>query len=169
MKDPASFVKITAAFFLSLSILCLLRDPIFLVAFYFFMKMSPQFQEMMAQFGPTYVWMMGHMYIYYIVHFLVSLAGFIASLGALYKKPWSLVLFPKTLMVLILFHSAFIVYSIAFTFSMPDNVSMGGVAFPRGMMFFSQGIGLLFYFGFVAVYSWLWVSFRKKEVQSLFR
>lgn len=168
MKDPASFVRTTAAFFLALSILCLLRDPVFLVAFYFITKMSPQFQEMMAQFGPTYVWMMNHMYIYYVVHFPVSLVGFTASLGALYKKTWSLALFPKVLVALILFHSTLFIYSIVFMFSVPDHISTGGVAF-RGMMFFSQGMSLLFYLGLIAVYSWLWVSFRKKEVQSLFR
>jgi len=169
MKDPATFVKITSAFFLALSILCVLRDPFFLVFFYFMMKMAPQFRDMMAQFGPAYEWMMNHMYLYYILHFFISLAGLAASLGALYKKPWSLTLFPKVLVALILFHSAFIVFSIVFMLSMPSDISMNGVHFPRGMMFLSQGMGLLFYLGFIAVYSWLFVSFRKNEVQSLFR
>jgi hypothetical protein len=168
MKDPASFVRVTAALFLAFSIFCLLIDSAGLLFFIFFGGIFSRSQDLFASLGPVYAWQMSHMYYYYFLQFLLSLSGIVCSLGVLYKKNWAPPAFGVFLSALILFHLAGIGLALVLIGTLPENISMNGLPFPRTMMVFSSGFGIVINLGMIGLYAWLWSVFRKKELRTLF-
>ncbi|HJT25033.1 MAG TPA: hypothetical protein VJ873_10675 [bacterium] len=168
MKDPASFVKITAGLFLALSVICILTDSFFLVFMHLVWNAGSSINGMFDSFGPVYAWLMTHMVYYYDFHFLVSLVCLVGSLAILLKKAWSMSFFSTVLFTLILFHLFLLIVTIATLCSFPDQVTLNGMDFPRSLMVFSQGFGILIQLALSGLYFWLWTGFRKKEVRELY-
>ena len=168
MKDPASFVRITAGIFLALSILCLLVDAFGFLMFHLFLQKTFATMDYANSMGPVNAWRMNHMDAYYTLHSLVSLTALAGSVGLLYKKPWSPSVFFYFLSAILVFHLTNLGMSIATACTLPDTTSVNGMPLPRGMMMFSTGLGMLWIAVLVAVYAWLWFSFRKKEIQEIF-
>jgi hypothetical protein len=168
MKNPQEFVRITASFFLALSILCVIVDLFSFLFLPIMMNNLPGMKNMTDGMGPLYAWQMQHMNYFYGPHLLVSIMGLVASLGALFKKAWSIPLFTLFLSILVVYHIASFGFSFALIGTMPDQITMNGMAFPKGIMMISLGFGSLFNLGIIGLYIWLWISFRKKEIRNLF-
>ena len=168
MKDPASFVRITAALFLALSILCVLMDSAGLLLYELFLRKVWATMDYTNSMGPVSTWRMTHMDIHYGVHLLVSIAALVGSVGLLYKKPWAPAVFFYFLSAILVFHVANLGMSIATAFTLPDASSVNGMPFPHGMMMLTTGFGVLWIVAMIVLYSWLWVSFRKQEIQTIF-
>jgi hypothetical protein len=167
MKDPGFFVRVTASLFLSLSVLCVFVDLISFFFFHYWLDFMPNMKDFYQSMGPLYAWEMGHMQYFYGPHFLLSLTGLTVTLGLLFKKTWALPAFSYLLAICILVHLVSVGFSIALACTLPEEITFNGIATPRAFMILSSGFGVLFALGTTVLYIWLWISFRKKEVQAL--
>jgi hypothetical protein len=168
MKNPAAFVRVTAIVFLVLGILCLLGDSLAFLMFHFVFRDSPIFANTFQNLGPVQAWRMAHMDFYLAFHFFICLGGVVCCVGMLNQKSWAPSGFVVVLAFLILVHLSNLGFSVASILTLPDQASINGMPYPKGLMALSTGFGAVWALVMVGIYGWLWFSFRKPEVQKVF-